>query len=67
MSGLTHLRISSFFLIYLFFSFHCFINNNIYFALANRRKQDERVQMTVYGHFIGQLFKVKAYKWSYMP
>ena len=66
MSGLTHLRISSF-LIYLFFSFHCFINNNIYFALANRRKQDERVQMTVYGHFIGQLFKVKAYKWSYMP
>ena len=41
MSGLTHLRISSF-LIYLFFSFHCFINNNIYFALANRRKQDER-------------------------
>ena len=66
MSGLTHLRISSF-LIYLFFSFHCFINNNIYFALANRRKQDERVQMTVYDHFIGQLFKVKAYKWSYMP
>ena len=66
MSGLTHLRISSF-LIYFFFSFHCFINNNIYFALATRRKQDERVQMTVYDHFIGQLFKVKAYKWSYMP